>query len=63
MTDDADNCDFVVTTSQTDADNDGAGDVCDSDDDNDDVPDGADGCPSTTAGDAALADGCSIVQE
>jgi len=41
-----DNCPDVANTDQDDLDGDGAGDLCDSDDDNDGVPDATDNCPT-----------------
>jgi Concanavalin A-like lectin/glucanases superfamily/Thrombospondin type 3 repeat/Lectin C-type domain len=41
---DADNCPALANVDQSDADADRAGDVCDSDDDNDQVPDTTDNC-------------------
>ncbi|WP_020561603.1 thrombospondin type 3 repeat-containing protein [Methylosarcina fibrata] len=43
--DSQDNCPANKNKDQADADNDGAGDVCDPDDDNDGVPDTEDACP------------------
>jgi len=42
----SDNCPSVVNPNQIDTDNDGQGDACDLDDDNDTVPDSADACPA-----------------
>jgi len=40
-----DNCPLVANPDQTDTDGDGQGDACDTDDDDDGVPDGIDDCP------------------
>ncbi len=48
VTDPADNCPAVSNSSQANHDGDLLGDACDSDDDNDGVPDGTDYCPLST---------------
>ncbi len=45
--DNLDNCPIDPNTDQKDVDGDGLGDVCDDDDDNDQVPDSTDNCPLT----------------
>ena len=60
--DDFDNCPDTPNTDQADFDNDGQGDVCDSDDDGDGVPDANDNCPATPLSESVDADGCSESQ-
>ncbi|HEY9032333.1 MAG TPA: thrombospondin type 3 repeat-containing protein, partial [Pseudomonadales bacterium] len=56
--DDADdNCPMTANADQLDSDDDGAGDACDNDDDNDDVADADDNCPLTANTDQTDADG------
>lgn len=45
VTDSNDNCPSISNASQADFENDGTGDVCDSDDDNDSIADDTDNCP------------------
>ena len=47
--DPGDNCPTIPNSDQADLDNDGAGNVCDLDDDNDGVPDSTDACPAVAA--------------
>ena len=54
-----DNCPFAANAEQIDTDQDGLGDVCDSDDDDDGLPDAMDVCPYPSAGAPDL-DGDSI---
>lgn len=54
----SDNCPLVINTSQIDTDEDGFGDLCDNDDDNDGVPDTEDDFPlDDTRSEASDADG------
>lgn len=39
-----DNCPYIANANQADHDNDGKGDACDHDDDNDGIPDDRDNC-------------------
>jgi hypothetical protein len=57
-----DNCPLTVNPSQANFDGDSLGDACDPDDDNDGVLDASDLCPSTAAGAAVDANGCSQAQ-
>lgn len=54
---DVDNCPVVSNSDQLDADSDGAGDACDPDDDNDQIPDIEDNCPYDANTDQADTDG------
>jgi len=60
VADSKDNCPLNANTNQADLDNDGQGDVCDTDDDNDGVDDGADNCPNTPAGTTVNSSGCPL---
>ena len=53
----SDNCPLAANPTQSDADDDDAGDVCDADDDNDADPDTADNCPTTANADQGNNDG------
>lgn len=57
VADTLDNCPAVANADQADADADGVGDACDTDNDNDGVLDSADNCPLTGNPDQADADG------
>ncbi len=60
MLDGVDNCPLTANPDQADNDSDGAGDVCDADDDNDGVPDVTDNCPLTPNSDQADNDGDNV---
>jgi len=55
-----DNCPYSDDPDQTDSDNDGLGDVCDDDDDNDGVLDSYDACPNTPLGTLVNTSGCEV---
>ncbi|WP_149274928.1 thrombospondin type 3 repeat-containing protein [Pareuzebyella sediminis] len=55
-----DNCPFTFNTDQTDADNNGIGDICENDTDNDGVNDEVDSCPQTPVGAVVDLNGCEI---
>lgn len=54
----ADNCPADANPDQADYDQDGAGDVCDADDDNDGLDDGDDLCPMSLTDPVVVIDGC-----
>ena len=56
-----DNCPTTQNTDQSDLDNDGIGDVCDTDLDNDGVLNEIDQCPNTTPGATVNVNGCEVV--
>ncbi len=58
--DDIDNCPAVANANQADFDNDGLGDVCDSDIDNDGILNANDLCDDTPLGDSIGVDGCTV---
>ena len=51
---------LFAVVSRTDTDADGAGDVCDADDDNDGVIDASDQCPGTFPGGTVNMEGCAV---
>jgi len=58
-----DNCKEISNPSQEDADEDGIGNVCDIDDDNDIIPDESDDCPNTPPNEITDSRGCSCSQK
>ncbi|HEX8723482.1 MAG TPA: thrombospondin type 3 repeat-containing protein [Pyrinomonadaceae bacterium] len=60
VADSSDNCPNAANADQADTDHDGLGNVCDTDDDGDSVPDAADQCAGTPAGTQVGASGCPV---
>ena len=60
VSDDTDNCPLTINPDQEDFDGDGAGDLCDTDADNDEVLDAVDACLFTPAAAIINTNGCAI---